>query len=116
MVRRKHNEAMDARRREPPDDRSGPIGFEEELQFTGPEISDELIEQAEATLGVSLPASYRELLRVRNGGIPVRRCYPTTFPTSWTDDHFEIEATLVGGPWGRPRIWLRSGATRRSAS
>ncbi|WP_327240613.1 SMI1/KNR4 family protein [Streptomyces sp. NBC_01318] len=41
------------------------------------------------------------MLLHRNGGAPQRRCCPTTFPTSWADDHFEISGILgIGGSWG----------------
>lgn len=87
------------------DDRVPPAGppleFDESAFFTGPDLTDELISEAENRLGVRLPASYLDLLRRRNGGAPIRSCYPTPFPTSWADDHIDIGAILgLGGPWG----------------
>jgi len=77
------------------------IEFESEGDFTGPEVNDEMISSAESRLGVQLPRAYVELLRVRNGGVPVRRCCPVAFPSSWADDHIAISAILgVGGEWG----------------
>jgi hypothetical protein len=69
--------------------------------FTGPEITDQMISVAEERLGVRLPDSYVRLLRVRNGGEPVRHCYPVSFPTSWAEDHIDVGAILgIGGTQG----------------
>jgi hypothetical protein len=54
--------------------------------------SDELIRRVEADLGYRLPASYVALMRVRNGGVPVNTCFPTTEATGWADDHIAITA------------------------
>lgn len=60
-----------------------------------------LIKAAEVKLGRHLPESYVELLTVKNGGRPVRRCIQTTFRTSWAKDHIEISAIRgIGGTWG----------------
>jgi hypothetical protein len=45
-------------------------------EYIGPELTDELVLAAEQAVGYLLPASYRELLRVQNGGLPKRRCFP----------------------------------------
>lgn len=75
--------------------------FEESDYYTGPPLNEEMVRLAEEDLGVRLPRSYVELLFLRNGGSPRRRCYPTTFPTSWADDHFEISGIRgIGGSWG----------------
>lgn len=75
--------------------------FDESRYYTGPGLTEAMVIRAEARLGVSLPASYLGLLRVRNGGRPLRRCVPTTFPTSWAPDHFAIDAIRgIGGRWG----------------
>ncbi|CAN7313811.1 SMI1/KNR4 family protein [Knoellia sp. LjRoot47] len=72
--------------------------FEDDDYYTGPPIAQDLIRRAEASLEVRLPVRYLELLSERNGGTPVRRCYPTGFETSWAPDHFEISGVLgVGG-------------------
>jgi hypothetical protein len=77
------------------------VEFGESTYYTGPDLTDELIAEAEARLGVKLPASYLDLLRVRNGGEPIRHCYPTPFPTSWAEDHIDIGALRgLGGTWG----------------
>ncbi|MDO7875495.1 SMI1/KNR4 family protein [Hymenobacter sp. ASUV-10] len=62
---------------------------------TEPAPSNELIARVEADLGYRLPAFYVALMRVRNGGIPVHTCFPTTEATSWADDHIAI--TSISG-------------------
>ncbi|MBT2390613.1 SMI1/KNR4 family protein [Streptomyces sp. ISL-1] len=75
--------------------------FEDSDYYTGPPLDDDMIRRAEEDLGVRLPRSYVEVLLQRNGGTPRRRCCPTTFPTSWADDHFEISGIRgIGGAWG----------------
>ncbi len=60
-----------------------------------------MVEIAERSLGVRLPADYLAMLRIRNGGT-LRKCrFDTSLPTSWADDHFEVQALLgVGGTRG----------------
>ncbi|WP_444963434.1 SMI1/KNR4 family protein [Nocardiopsis sp. M1B1] len=75
--------------------------FEDSDYYTGPPLDGEMVRRAEADLGVRLPRGYVEVLLLRNGGTPRRRCYPTPFPTSWADDHFEISGIRgIGGDWG----------------
>jgi SMI1-KNR4 cell-wall len=49
--------------------------------------SDDKIKDIEGKLGYKLPASYIELMKLHNGGIPFNTCFPTTETTSWADDH-----------------------------
>jgi hypothetical protein len=99
-----------------------PIEFEEDQYYTGPPATPAMVARAEEALGFRLPQEYVDLVLHRNGGIPKWRCVPTTFPTSWSPEHFEINAILgVGGAravdsstgwgsadlieeWGYPRI------------
>ncbi|WP_026930074.1 SMI1/KNR4 family protein [Glycomyces tenuis] len=75
--------------------------FDEETYYTGPALSEALVANAERLLGVTLPIAYVEVLRYKNGGSLLRRKFPTRFPTSWADDHFEVRAILgVGGATG----------------
>lgn len=70
-------------------------------EYTGPPLTDLMLRAAEKSLGYRLPARYVELLRERNGGVPLRCCLPVDAPTSWAPDHIEIEALLgIGGEWG----------------
>jgi hypothetical protein len=50
------------------------------------------IASVEKALGFRLPASYVELMKVQNGGIPRNTCFPTKKPTSWAKDHVAISA------------------------
>ena len=69
--------------------------------FTGPPLTDEMVHGAEALLGYKLPNSYIRLLRSRNGGSPVRGCFPTLTPTSWAADHIALSGIRgIGGEWG----------------
>jgi hypothetical protein len=68
--------------------------FEETDYYTGPPIDEEMVRRAEESLGVRLPRRYIELLSERNGGVLRRRCWPTSFPTSWAPDHFAVQALL----------------------
>ncbi|WP_437079766.1 SMI1/KNR4 family protein [Streptomyces sp. enrichment culture] len=75
--------------------------FEDSDYYTGPPLDSDMLRRAEEDLGVRLPRSYVEVLLLRNGGTPRRRCFPTSFPTSWADDHFEISGIRgIGGSWG----------------
>jgi hypothetical protein len=59
---------------------------------TGPPITDEIIQAAEAQVGYKLPASYLRLVNVKNGGWLRRRCYPTA------EDYVEIDFIYgIGG-------------------
>jgi hypothetical protein len=57
-----------------------------------PPLTDAAVQEAEAVLGVALPAALLDLLRVQNGGGVAcgRRRYPTSAPTSWADDHVPL--------------------------
>ncbi len=75
--------------------------FTSATEFTGPPLNDEDVLQAESKLGYRLPEAYLELLRERNGGTPIRCCFPMAVATSWAPDHVAIDAILgVGGEWG----------------
>jgi hypothetical protein len=54
--------------------------FDDSRYFTGPPLTDEMIRAAETQLGHALPEAYLRLLRVKNGGSPTRRCFPTGKP------------------------------------
>jgi hypothetical protein len=62
-----------------------------------PPLTDEVVQEAQDLLGVTLPATLLDLLRVQNGGIVAcgRRRFPTSAPTSWADDHVPL-TDLVG--------------------
>jgi len=53
-----------------------------------------IIASIEKELGVRLPASYVELMKVQNGGIPRDTCFPTNAATSWSENHVAISGIL----------------------
>ncbi|WMX45214.1 SMI1/KNR4 family protein [Streptomyces roseicoloratus] len=56
-------------------------------------LTDAAVRHAERGLGVRLPASLLDMLRVRNGG-PVAEswnAFPTSTPTSWSEDHVPLD-------------------------
>lgn len=58
-----------------------------------PSLTDAVVQDAERRLGVRLPASLLELLRVRNGGAVAElwNAFPTDVPTSWSEDHVPLD-------------------------
>lgn len=75
--------------------------FTDDDYYTGPPLTDRMVVEAEAILGVRLPQAYIALLRERNGGTPRRRCFRTPSPTSWAPDHIAIAGLRgIGGDWG----------------
>jgi hypothetical protein len=59
-------------------------------EYVGEPFSPKLLEKTEAILGYKLPASYIELIKSQNGGIPKNTNYPTKESTSWADDHVAL--------------------------
>ena len=66
-------------------------------QYVYPPPTEQSIAAAENELGYKLPASYIELMRVQNGGIPKRRSFPTTTPTCWANDHVALTGIFGSG-------------------
>jgi len=74
--------------------------FDANTHYTGPRLTDAMAAAAERTLGYALPASYLKLIRVKNGGVPRRQCYPTS-GSHWSDNHVRIVTVFgIGGQWG----------------
>jgi hypothetical protein len=63
-------------------------------EYVSAQPADELIESIEEELGYKLPASYIEMMKIYNGGIPVNTCFPTKEPTSWAEDHVAISGIM----------------------
>lgn len=63
----------------------------EESPFTLEKVDEEKIREAEGTLGVTLPATYKKLILEWNGGFTVRNAFPTDRPNSWADDHVQFD-------------------------
>ncbi len=74
--------------------------FDASTHYTGPPLTDAMVASAERTLGYALPASYLQLLRVKNGGCPRCQCHPTG-GTHWSNNHVRV-VTIFGicGQWG----------------
>ena len=74
--------------------------FDATTYYTSPPLTDAMVAAAERTVGYALPASYLQLLRVKNGGVPRRQCYPTN-STHWSDNHRRVVVIYgIGGRWG----------------
>lgn len=75
--------------------------FNDDDYFTGPALTQDMVDRAEAALGFRLPGSYLGILSQKNGGTPLRRCVRMDAPTSWAPDHIEIAGLRgIGGEWG----------------
>jgi len=70
-------------------------------KYTEPAPSDALVAEVERELGFRLPDAYVELAHVRNGGMPVRSCFPMVEPTGWADDHIAISGIYAIGRTAR---------------
>ena len=69
--------------------------FWDENYYNHPPLTDDMLAAAEAQLGVKLPDSLIDLLRVQNGGYTKEFIFPMQVATSWADDHVPLE-TLYG--------------------
>ena len=63
-------------------------------EYVLPPPTDVSIAAVKKRLGYRLPDSYIELMRLQNGGLPKKKAFPTTEPTSWADDHVAINGIL----------------------
>jgi hypothetical protein len=63
-------------------------------EYVGDKPSDELIVSVEKELGFKLPISYIELMKLHNGGIVKKCCFPTSEKTSWAEDHVAITGIM----------------------
>jgi hypothetical protein len=91
-------------------------------QYVAARLTDETVAAVERELGYKLPASYVELMRFQNGGIPRRTNHRTKERTSWAGDHIaitgiysigddkpcslcgELGSRFWGAEWGYPDI------------
>jgi hypothetical protein len=58
--------------------------------YNNPPLTDKMIEQAESELGVKLPDSFLDLLKIQNGGYTKGFAFPITEKTSWADNHVPL--------------------------
>ena len=59
-------------------------------EYVSEPLTDETLADVESELGYKLPASYVELMRFQNGGIPRQTNHRTEEGTSWASDHIAI--------------------------
>lgn len=58
--------------------------------YNHPPLSQSMVIFAQKELGVTLPKTYIELLKIQNGGYTKGFIFPTTQKTSWADDHIPL--------------------------
>ena len=58
--------------------------------YNNPPLTDKMIQQAETELGVKLPDSFLDLLKIQNGGHTKGFAYPMTTKTTWSDNHVPL--------------------------
>ena len=59
--------------------------------------SEALVLSIEEQLGHVLPSAYKELARLRNGGVLRRNAHPTPAPTTWAQDHVAVTGIFAVG-------------------
>lgn len=57
-------------------------------------LTDEMVKNAEELLKIKLPNSYINILKQQNGGYIKFNAYPTNIPTSWAEDHVNVDYIL----------------------
>ena len=95
-----------------------------DAQYIDAPLTDEKVSLVERTLKYTLPEAYVAMAKSQNGGMPNRTIHRTSTPTSWAQDHIEINgifgigsakhSTLCGGSgsrfwiedWGYPPIGI----------
>jgi hypothetical protein len=68
-----------------------------EKKYVGAALTDEQVAAVERKLGYKLPASYIELMKYQNGGIPRKTNHRTQERTSWAPDHIAIHGIFSIG-------------------
>jgi hypothetical protein len=59
--------------------------------YNHPPLTDEMVVQAEARLGVRLPQELIDLLRIQNGGYTQGFAHPMQQKTTWAEDHVPLD-------------------------
>lgn len=68
------------------------------MEYVGAPLTDDIVATVERELGYRLPASYVELMRFQNGGIPRRTNHRIKQRTSWSHNHIAISGIYsIGG-------------------
>jgi SMI1-KNR4 cell-wall len=60
--------------------------------YKHPPLTDEMLDLAETKLGVKLPKTLIELLKIQNGGYTKRFVFPMTQRTTWADNHVPLSS------------------------
>ncbi|WP_371648378.1 MULTISPECIES: SMI1/KNR4 family protein [unclassified Streptomyces] len=79
----------------------------ESLFGVQPPLTGAVVQDAERQLGVRLPASLLEILRVQNGGLVAElwNALPTDVPTSWSENHVPLDDMMgIGRHDGQPSL------------
>lgn len=58
--------------------------------YDNPPLTDKMIQQAENELGVILPVSFLDLLKIQNGGYTKGYAFPMIKKTTWADNHVPL--------------------------
>ena len=68
--------------------------------YQHPPLTDEMLAEAEANLGVRLPPRLVDLLRIQNGGYTQGFAHPMPRRTTWAEDHVPLDelAGIVTDP------------------
>lgn len=74
--------------------------FDEGEEAACPPLKSAMVRAAEKTLGYRLPASYIDLLKVRNGGYLKRSFFPTTQCPRWAEDQVAFDEIMGLGENG----------------
>jgi hypothetical protein len=61
-----------------------------ENYYNHPPLTADMIQIAEERLGVKLPSSYLDLLRIQNGGYTQGFAFPMSQETTWAADHVPL--------------------------
>jgi len=84
-----------------PLDPSAVIGLWDELPSDDPYVEqpppEALVLSIEEQLGYVLPSAYKELARLRNGGILRRNAHASPRPTTWAADHVAVTGIFAVG-------------------
>ena len=72
--------------------------------YKNPTLKNEMVKEAQQSLGVTLPTALVELLQVQNGGYTRGFVFRTTRRTSWAEDHVALNELFgigsTDGPTG----------------
>jgi len=79
-------------------------------EYVGAPLTDDAVATVERELGYKLPASYVELMRYQNGGIPRRTNHRTKERTSWAADHIAITGIYSIGSEKRGSLCGKTGS------